>query len=152
MDKNYKVCFACTGNACRSPFAESVVKALLKEQGTEGVEVSSLGTLDWGENPRDVTMAEIAHQMGYELHGTTTHMSREALMEADSIVVFDQYQHNAVTRELDYSRWSRIVLFDQIAFGIPKPVEDPNGRSIEVYRRVAQHIEEGCRRIVEQWK
>ena len=152
MNKTYRVCFVCTGNACRSPFAETVTKALLKRNGRDGVEVSSLGTIDWGENPHDVTMTEIARQMGYELHGTTTHMSREALMEADSIVVFDQYQHNAVTRELDYDRWGRIVLFNKIAFGTDDSVEDPRCMSGEVYQRVAQHIEEGCRRIVEQWK
>ena len=29
MNMNYKICFVCTGNACRSPFAECVTKKLL---------------------------------------------------------------------------------------------------------------------------
>ena len=32
-----------------------------------GIEVFSLGTLDWGENARDVAMVEVARELGYEL-------------------------------------------------------------------------------------
>lgn len=39
-----KICYICTGNACRSPFAEAVTKSLLEEAGIEGMEVFSLGT------------------------------------------------------------------------------------------------------------
>ena len=47
---NYKICFVCTGNACRSPFAECVTKKLLADAGMNGIEVFSMGTLDWGES------------------------------------------------------------------------------------------------------
>ena len=46
MNMNYKICFVCTGNACRSPFAECVTKKLLADAGMNGIEVFSLGTLD----------------------------------------------------------------------------------------------------------
>ena len=63
---NYKICFVCTGNACRSPFAECVTKKLLADAGMSGIEVFSLGTLDWGENPRDAEMVDMARELGYE--------------------------------------------------------------------------------------
>ena len=152
VNKEYKVCFVCTGNACRSPFAECVTKVILKEEGIEGIEVFSLGTLDWGENPRDAAMVYAARQMGYSLAGATTHMTREALMTADLIIVFDEHHRNAVTRDLDYDRWNRIVMFNKAAFGTDGPVEDPHFQSAAVYKKIAKHIEEGCRRIAEQWK
>jgi len=148
----YKVCFICTGNACRSPFAECVTKTLMDKEGIKGVDIFSLGTLDWGKNPRDSVMADIAQQMGYCLTGITTHMTRERLMDADCIIVFEEYHRNAVTKELDYSHWDRIVLFNKMAFDTNEPVEDPNYQSTAVYERVAHHIEEGCKRLVEQWK
>lgn len=152
MSNINKVCFVCTGNACRSPFAECVTRSLLNKEGIEGVEVFSLGTLNWGKNPRDEEMVRLASQMGYELTGTTTHMTREKLMTADCIIVFDECHRNAITFELDYDHWNRIVLFNKIAFDNNEPVEDPNFQSAAVYERVARHIEEGCKRIVEQWK
>ena len=41
MNMNYKICFVCTGNACRSPFAECVTKKLLADAGMNGIEVFS---------------------------------------------------------------------------------------------------------------
>lgn len=63
---NYKICFVCTGNACRSPFAECVTKKLLADAGMSGIEVFSLGTLDWGENPRDAEMVDMARELSHE--------------------------------------------------------------------------------------
>ena len=152
MNMNYKICFVCTGKACRSPFAECVTKQLLADAGMNGIEVFSLGTLDWGENPRDVAMVDVAKELGYELSGTTMGMTREKLMAADAIIVFDVRHRDAITRVLDYSHWNRIVLFNKIALDDNGNVEDPHYQTATVYRNVAKHIEEGCKRMVEQWK
>ena len=147
---SYKICFVCTGNACRSPFAECVTKKLLAGAGIGDIEVFSLGTLDWGENSRDAAMVDVAKELGYELSGTTTAMTREKLMAADAVVVFDERHRDAITRVLDNSHWNRIVLFNKIAFGEDGNVEDPHYQTAAVYRRVAQHIENGCKRLIEK--
>lgn len=152
MNMSHKICFVCTGNACRSPFAECVTKKLLADAGMSGIEVCSLGTLDWGENPRDAAMVDVAKELGYELSGTTTMMSRERLMAADVVIVFEEQHRDAVTRVLDYGHWNRIVLFNRIAFDGEGNVEDPHYQTAAVYRRVAQHIEEGCRRLIGKWR
>ena len=149
---NYKICFVCTGNACRSPFAECVMRNLLSDAGIGGIDVFSMGTLDWGENPRDAVMVDIAREMGYELSGTTTVITRERLMEADVVIVFDTRHRDAVTRVLDYNHWNRIVLFNKIAFDEDGNVEDPHYQTANLYRNVAQHIENGCKRLIEQWR
>ena len=149
---SYKICFVCIGNACRSPFAECVTKKLLTDAGMNGIKVFSLGTLDWGENPRDAAMVDVAKELGYELCGTTTVMTSERLMTADAVIVFDERHRDAVTQVLDYSHWNRIVLFNQIALDEDGNVEDPHYQTATVYRNVAKHIENGCKRLVEQWK
>ena len=149
---SYKICFVCTGNACRSPFAECVMKKQLADTGIDGFEVYSLGTLNWGENPRDATMGAVAKELGYELGGTTMVMTHERLMEADVIIVFDEHHRNAITRVLDYNHWDRIVLFNKIAFDEDGNVADPHFQTETVYRNVAEHIEKGCRRLVEKFK
>lgn len=152
MATNYNVCFVCTGNACRSPFAECVLRRLLADAGMENIGVFSVGTHSWGANPRDAVMVAIAKEMGYELTGTTTVMTNERLKAADVIIAFDQYHRDAITKELDYARWGRIVLFDRAAFDADGYVEDPHYQSDYVYRRVAEHIEDGCKRLVAKWR
>ena len=46
-----KVLMVCTGNMCRSPLAEEIMRSELKRQGAEEVVVSSAGTGAW-EGPR----------------------------------------------------------------------------------------------------
>ena len=149
---NYKICFVCTGNACRSPFAECVTKKLLADAGIGDIEVFSLGTLNWGENPRDAAMVDVAKELGYDLSGMTTAITRERLMAADEVIIFDERHRDAITRVLDYSHWNRIVLFNKIAFDEDSNVEDPHFQTEAVYRHVAQHIEIGCKRLIERWK
>lgn len=152
MNMSYKICFVCTGNACRSPFAECVMKKLLADAEIKDIEVSSVGTLDWGENPRDAAMVDVAEEFGYELSGTTTMMTRERLMATDVVIVFDGCHRDAVTRVLDYSHWNRIVLFNKVALDEDGNVEDPHYQTAAVYRNVAKHIETGCKRLIEKWK
>ena len=149
---NYKICFVCTGNACRSPFAECVMRNLLSDAGIEGIDVFSMGTLDWGENPRDAVMVDIAREMGDEVSGTTTVITRVRLWEGEVVIVFDTRHRDAVTRVLDYNHWNRIVLFNKIAFDEDGNVEDPHYQTANLYRNVAQHIENGCKRLIEQWR
>ena len=152
MNQKYTICFVCTGNACRSPFAECVLKSMLVQNGIENIEAFSRGTLDWGENPRDADMVRIAKVLGYDLKGVTTPITREKLQEADCIVIFDTEHRNAITRVLDYAHWDRIILFDKLAFGTDGAVMDPHYQTDAVYRSVASHIVEGCKRMIERWK
>lgn len=51
MSEQFTVLFVCTGNICRSPMAEQMLKDFLRKTGVDGVEVESAGT--WamvGEN------------------------------------------------------------------------------------------------------
>lgn len=82
MNMSYQICFVCTSYACRSPFAECVTKKLLADAGMSGIEVFSMGILDWGEYPRDAAMVYVAKDLDYDLSGTTTAMTREKLMYA----------------------------------------------------------------------
>lgn len=153
MEQNvYNICFVCTGNACRSPFAEVVLKALVAEEPDLKVDVWSCGTLDWGKNPRDAQMVAVAKSIGYTMDGETAYMTRDELIKADVIIVFSQEHRNKITRVLDYVLWDRIVLFDKLAFDKTTEVDDPHYQSVAFYERVAKHIEDGCKMIVAKLK
>lgn len=67
--KKFKVLFVCTGNICRSPSADGVMRQMLVDAGFEhAVEVDSAGTQSYhiGEAP-DARSQKHAKKRGYDL-------------------------------------------------------------------------------------
>ena len=61
----YRLCFVCSGNICRSPIAEVVLRALVEREGLSGdVDVDSAGTGDWHVGERaDLRALHGAHRL-----------------------------------------------------------------------------------------
>ncbi|NLU69604.1 low molecular weight protein-tyrosine-phosphatase [Streptomyces sp. HNM0574] len=88
----YRVCFVCTGNICRSPMAEAVLRARVAEAGLDGlVEVSSAGTGGWhtgeGADPRTASVLDAS---GYELTHSARQFAPDWFTRHDLVVALDE--------------------------------------------------------------
>ncbi len=75
----YRVCLVCLGNICRSPMAETVLRAELVAAGLDGaVIVDSAGTGDWhiGDAMNSGARAALASR-GYDGSDPETHRARQ---------------------------------------------------------------------------
>ncbi len=88
-----RVLIVCTGNICRSPTAESVMRELAKKRGlADRVTVESAGTHDYhvGEPP-DPRAQEHAARRGYDLSGQrASQVGREDFQAFDYILAMDR--------------------------------------------------------------
>ncbi|MEU5833877.1 low molecular weight protein-tyrosine-phosphatase [Streptomyces diacarni] len=87
----YRVCFVCTGNICRSPMAEAVFRAHVRDAGLDGlVEVGSAGTGSWhlGEAEDSRTTA-VLREAGYPLSHAARQFEAEWFERYDLIVALD---------------------------------------------------------------
>ncbi|GAA3989538.1 low molecular weight phosphotyrosine protein phosphatase [Streptomyces sp. NBC_01352] len=96
----YRVCFVCTGNICRSPMAESVFRARIREAGLDGlVEVDSAGTGGWhegdGADPRTVTVLENG---GYDGTHTARQFQPSWFARLDLVIALDVGHLKALRR------------------------------------------------------
>lgn len=87
----YRVCFVCTGNICRSPMAEWVLRARLADAGLSGaVIVDSAGTGDWhvgdGADPRTV---QVLARHGYPSRHVARQFEAADLGRRDLVVAMD---------------------------------------------------------------
>jgi protein-tyrosine phosphatase len=90
-DGRVSLLFVCLGNICRSPTAEGVMRALVREAGLQDrIELDSAGTGGWhvGESP-DARATEAAGRRGIVLEGAARKVRPRDFEEFDLILAMD---------------------------------------------------------------
>lgn len=167
----------CTGNICRSPMVEAMLRHHLA--GVPGVwRVASAGTLGWGEAAMTAESAEVLREHGIAPHAHTSRkLTAEMLDEADVVV--------GMTREHVWGMTARSAAVEPRAFVLGElarlgekagprgeltvrewvaqvdglrdarrmaraddELADPLGEPIETYRTLADRAEGQVRRLV----
>src|SRR5580658_3487486 len=113
----YRVCLVCLGNICRSPMAETVLRAALAEAGLDGaVVVDSAGTGDWHIGQRMNTGARAAlATRGYD---GSAHRARQIepswLTRRDLVLAMDARNLADLRRMAGAKDSDRIRLFGEV--------------------------------------
>jgi protein-tyrosine phosphatase len=87
-----RLLFVCLGNICRSPTAEGVMRALVRDAGLEHrIELDSAGTGGWhvGESP-DARATDAARRRGIALEGAAREVRPRDFEEFDLILAMDR--------------------------------------------------------------
>jgi protein-tyrosine phosphatase len=87
-----RVCVVCSGNICRSPIGEIVLRAALEQAGlADQVRVSSAGTGDWhvgqSANPR---AARVLRAAGYPTDHVARQITADDLADIDLVLAADR--------------------------------------------------------------
>ena len=90
MEK-HKILFVCLGNICRSPSAEGIMKAKLKEKGLEKqFYIDSAGILGYHEGDLpDSRMRQHAIRRGYDLTSRSRPVTYDDFFDFDMIIGMD---------------------------------------------------------------
>ncbi len=136
-----KVVFVCTGNTCRSPFAEALGRRMAAERGV-AVEFASAGTgAVLGAPATDGAML-VGLERGLDL---SRHRSRPLLPQdiaGDTIVLAMSRSHIADIRAVAPD--ARVALLDEYGSNgaSSRSVGDPFGGDLNDYRLAADEIEQ----------
>ena len=141
-----KVLFVCTGNICRSPTAEGVLRRLAELERLN-VHVESRGTHDYhvGEPP-DERAQEHAKRRGYDLSAQRArHISRRDFEEFDLVLAMDRGHLRILQRLCPPQHAGKVRLFLQ-----EKDVPDPYYGGPEGFEQVLDLVEAACRSLLPQ--
>lgn len=120
----------CTGNTCRSPLAEALLRSALGTRAS----ISSAGTGAWEGAPATEGAYLVGLENGLDLSGHRAQMlTRELVAEADLILTMSR--HHAA-RVADLGGSGRVHLLGEFAgrTGADAEVSDPFGGDLDEYR------------------
>lgn len=142
------VLVVCTGNICRSPTGEGVLRQMAARRGlAERVKVASAGTHDYhiGECPDHRTLAH-AKQRGYDLSAQRAmQVTPEHFQEYDYILAMDRTHLRILKNMAPEGCKARLAMFlEASARWKGEDVPDPYYGGVEGFEAVLDMVEEAA--------
>lgn len=152
----FRVVFVCTGNICRSPMAEIVMRAYAEQTGLGArVRASSAATSEWhvGESADHRTVAALARRGFDGTHHRARQVTTATFCDNDLVVALDRTHERALRHwapsETDADKVSLLLSYE------PQPpavldVPDPYYAEDPMFDEVLAMIESATRALFRQ--
>ncbi len=144
-----KILFICTGNVCRSPMAEGLLRHMLRGRNDVQVASAGLAALE-GMRATDAAI-EVMAELGIDI---STHVSQsmnsDLVRQADFVFVMTHQHQDTLQTLFPFAAEKTFLVreFEEARAGENKDIADPIGQSIDVYRRTRDQIRDALPSLI----
>jgi protein-tyrosine-phosphatase len=134
-----KILFVCTGNICRSPMAEGLLKKMRSDFSVSSAGVSSMD--GWNATPEAI---DVMMERGIDISGhSARQVTGEMVNDADLVLTMTERHKKLLTTDYPEAEAKIFTLKEFAGTGID--IEDPYFTSKEFYEMIAREIAEALK-------
>lgn len=137
-----RILFVCTGNTCRSPMAEYLLKDALKRRGVKNIRVNSAGLAAEPGAPMADNARQALAECGIRAGRFQSRQLTEAALQKANLILTMTAEHR---RALE--GFANVFTLAEFT-GSGRDVPDPYGGSLQVYRETRDALAEACEKII----
>ena len=141
MDDRFHILFVCTGNICRSPMAEAMLKSVLPVDLQPKVQVASAGTYAHDGLPAEPHAVQVMSEFDIDLSHHRSRMIRPEFVAGADLIIIMETMHGTGIQDFVHTAKKPIRLLATFG-GQSRSAEipDPYGGDLERYRQTAMQI------------
>ncbi|CAK7049092.1 protein tyrosine phosphatase [Tissierella sp. P1] len=142
------VLFVCTGNTCRSPMAEGILKSIAKEKKLS-LEVKSAGISVFDGDNASRNSIEAMKKIGIDISKhKARQLHRDLVDEADLILTMSRPHKEIIISNFPSAKDKIFALLEYV-YKIDKDIADPYGGNLLLYEHTREEIYKAIKKIID---
>lgn len=134
-----RVLFVCTGNTCRSPMAEGILKNIAENKGLD-IEVKSAGISVYDGDYAAENSVNAMKEINIDIsEHRSSQLHSQLVGESDLILTMSTGHKEVIISNFPSSK-GKVFNLLEYAYGLDRDVVDPYGRSLEFYEKTRDEI------------
>lgn len=148
-NSNISILFVCSGNICRSAFAEKLLKKLSQENNLK-LEIDSAGTYTNNDLPANADAIRISENFGINLKDHKTKKLTEELLDKNDLIFAMEPSHLFEILITSPKAISKVFLLSSFDDSKERMILDPYGKGDELFNSSFNRIVNCCKLIIKK--